>query len=85
MSVLWVDVPDEPGRGSARAFVERNAITLLSNELRPIDKPSDNWLGLHSPNEEIRRTGLWNLNHVDQRHEPAFLDVIASFVSRWSG
>jgi hypothetical protein len=81
MSVLWVDVPDEPGRGSARALVERNAIALLSNELRPVDKPSDDWLGLHSPYEEIRRTGLWNLDHVDRRHEPAFLDVIESLVS----
>lgn len=28
---LWVDVPDEPGPESDRAYLERNAIALLSN------------------------------------------------------
>jgi len=82
LSVLWVEVPDEPGPESARAHVERNAIALLSNELSPVDQPSGDWLGLHSPYEEIRRSGLWNLNHVERRYEPGFLDVIESFVER---
>ena len=52
MSVLWVDVPDEPGPRSARAFVERNAIALLSNHLDPFDRASPSWLGLQSPHRE---------------------------------
>ncbi len=27
-------------------------------------KPSDNWLGRYSPVEKIRKTGLWNVQHV---------------------
>jgi hypothetical protein len=80
MSVLWVEVPDEPSPESARAFVERNAIALLSNEFSPVDPPSGDWLGLNSPCKEIRRSGLWNLDHVERRYEPGFLDVIESCV-----
>jgi hypothetical protein len=82
MSVLWVDVPDEPGPESRRGYLERNAIALLSNGLEPLDRPSLGWLGLHSPRAAIRRSGLWNLNHVDERYDPAFLDVLAEFVAR---
>lgn len=82
MSVLWVEVPDEPGPASARAHVERNAIALLSNGFNPADRPSGDWLGLRSPHEEIRRSGLWNLNHVERRHDSGFLDVLESFVVR---
>jgi hypothetical protein len=82
MSVLWVEVSDEPGPKSARAFVERNAIGLLSNELNPVDPPSGEWMGLDSPYEEIRHSGLWNLNHVERRYEPGFLDVFESLVVR---
>ena len=33
---------------SSRAYIERNAIGLLSNNMRPFDPPSKTWLGLHS-------------------------------------
>jgi len=82
MSVLWLDVPDEPGPESARAYVERNAIALLSNNLSPLDRPMGDWLGLHSPYGAIRRSGLWNLNHLQRPYESGYLDVIESFVSR---
>lgn len=82
MSVLWVEVPDEPGPESGRAYVERNAIALLSNQLRPLDRPSETWLGLHSPRPEIRSSGLWNLKHVHQQYEPDFLEAFAGFVTR---
>jgi hypothetical protein len=85
MSVLWVDVPDEPGPESRRAYIERNAIALLSNGLEPLDPPSDGWLGLCSPRAAIRRSGLWNLNHVDERYDSAFLDALAEFVPRVGG
>jgi len=80
MPVLWIEVPDEPGPDSARAYVERNAIGLISNQLTPVDEPSADWLGLHSPYDVIRRSGLWNLDHVERRHESGFLDVLESLV-----
>ena len=81
MSVLWIDVPDEPGPRSARAFVERNAIALLSNHLDPVDRASPIWLGLHSPHREIRTSGLWNLDYVDATYDDTFLDWLENFVT----
>ncbi|MEX2375579.1 MAG: hypothetical protein WD942_08360 [Dehalococcoidia bacterium] len=82
MSILWVEVPDDAGRESRRAYIERNAIALLSNGLEPLDPPSAGWLGHHSPRAAIRRSGLWNLNHVDEQYDPRFLDALAVFVTR---
>lgn len=82
MTVLWVDVPDEPGPKSKRALVERNAISLLSNHLAPIEAASIRWLGHHSPRHDIRRSGLWNLNHVDETYDPQFLDDLETAVEQ---
>ena len=82
MTILWVDVPDEPGSNSERADIERNSIALLSNHLSPIERPTDKWLGTFSPREEIRQSGLWNLNHVAQQYVPAFLDRLQDAVER---
>jgi hypothetical protein len=52
---LWVDVPDEPGPDSDRAYLERNAIALVSNYGKaPIDPRSKEWLGTDSPSQKIR-------------------------------
>jgi hypothetical protein len=80
MSILWVAIPDEPGTESVRGFVERNAIALLSNRLDPIDGPSATWLGRCSPRREIRRSGLWNLNHVSADYDPVFLSALETFL-----
>jgi hypothetical protein len=80
MTVLWIAVPDEPGAGSQRAFIERNAIALLSNQLQPRDLPSAGWLGLSSAAVEIRESGLWNVKHVRETGEPGFLDVLEEAV-----
>lgn len=76
MPVLWVDVPGEPGTSSARAYIEKNAIALLSNDCQPVDCPSDSWLGNFSPQESIRRSALWNLNHVKRVCDVKFLDAL---------
>lgn len=79
---LWVDLDDEPGPDSDRAFVERNAIALLSNFERPvIDPRADDWLGRHSRSRKIRDSGLWNVDHVDEAYDPAFLDRLADAVA----
>lgn len=73
---LWLDVDDEPGPESDRAYVERNAIALVSNYQKdPLEPRSDDWLGTHSPVPEIRQSGLWNINHVEESYDPAFLDL----------
>jgi hypothetical protein len=74
---LWVDVDDEPGADSDRAYIEQNAIALLSNfEDRTIDPRSDGWLGTYSRSREIRASGLWNVNHVAEAYDPDFLDLL---------
>lgn len=77
MPFLWLDVPDETGPDSLRGVIERNAIALLSNyEGDPLDGPSADWLGRSSNREKVRRSGLWNSNHVDETYDPSFLDLL---------
>jgi hypothetical protein len=85
MTILWVDVPDEPGPASVRAVIERNAIALLSNRFAPLEAASGGWLGRHSPRGNIQRSGLWNVTHVDQAYDPRFLDLLESAVEQTIG
>ena len=77
MPFLWVAVPDMPGAGSDRSTIERGAISLLSNWDRPpLDPPSEMWLGLLSDRDRVGGSGLWNVRHVGEDHNPAFLQVL---------
>jgi hypothetical protein len=81
MPFLWLEVNDRPGATSDRAYLERNCIALLSNYNKElIDRPSESWLGLHSPQETIRKSGMWNTNHVGDEYTPAFLEVLGKYV-----
>jgi hypothetical protein len=83
MPFLWVTIDDEPGRGSLRGFVERNAIGLLSNYARDaIDAPSDNWLGRICDRGRVGGSGLWNQDHVDADYDPRFLDHFDRLIAR---
>lgn len=83
MPFLWLAVEDEPGPSSLRGHIERSAIALLSSYARPaIDPPSTSWLGNHCNREKIRGSGMWNSNHVEERHDPAFLDEFADLISQ---
>lgn len=74
MSVLWLGIDDEPGPESGRGYVERNAIALLSNfGKEPLDPPSIGWLGHSCNRERVKKSGLWNQNHVDEAYDPGFL------------
>ena len=46
-----------------RLALERGLITLLAQN--PIGQPSEDWLGRHANDEKIRRSHLWNTQHVD--------------------
>jgi hypothetical protein len=81
MPILWVAIPDEPGPGSERGLVERNSIALLSNRKYPVEAPSESWLGGLSPRSEIRESGLWNLNHVDESYDKGFLNRLEHHVA----
>lgn len=73
MNIVWVEIPDK----DQRLRLEKQCIMLLSNYHRqqtPIDPSSDLWLGNHAREEEIRASGVWNVQHVKKPHTPGFLD-----------
>lgn len=83
MTFIWLEVDDPPGPNSLRALIERNAIALLSNYDRaPLDPPSASWLGAHSDRERVRRSGLWNNRHVEERHDSSFLGTLEDLIER---
>ena len=46
-----------------RRSLERGLIALFSQY--PLGQPSRSWLGRLAASEKIRRTGLWNTQHID--------------------
>ena len=79
MSVLWLARENEASPSSDRAYIERNLIGLLVGKPGPIDPPSAKWLGRFSPDERIRLSGLWNLDHLDYTYSRDFLDVFEEY------
>jgi hypothetical protein len=81
MPFVFLDVPDAPGPSSARAFIEKNSIALLSNYARsPVDVPSAGWLGRRCGREKVPQSGLWNLQHVDEAYDPSFMETMKSLM-----
>jgi hypothetical protein len=82
MPFLWLAIDDEPSTESLRGYIERNATALLSNfEKEPLDPPSAGWLGHSCNRERVRKSGLWNQNHVEEAYDPAFLGCFDRLVS----
>jgi hypothetical protein len=77
MPFLWLAVPERSDRDS----IERNSIALLSCRVGGLDIPSADWLGSDAEREEIRDSGLWNVNHVDLRYNPEFLETLAQILT----
>ena len=83
MPFLWLNVGDERGPESDRGTIERNAIALLSGYCEPaLDPPSADWLGGSSDRCRVRRSGLWNNRHVDEKYNPCFLDTMETWLER---
>jgi hypothetical protein len=87
MPFLWLPINDEPGPDSKRGYIERNAIALLSNyrsRTPPVDPPGEDWLGNFSASEQIRDSGLWNVNHIGDLYTANFLNVLEDLVKKIS-
>jgi hypothetical protein len=83
MKLVFLPVLDASGPESARGIIERNSIALLSNFAEPTqDLPSPNWLGHHSGRERVKRSGLWNNNHVDENYDLGFLNLFEDLIER---
>ena len=82
MYFVWLPIEDAPSPKSRRGYIEKNAIALLSNcDKSPLDAPSPGWLGHHSDRERVRKSGLWNQDHVNESCDSAFLNVLEELVS----
>ncbi len=81
MPFLVLAADDEPGPASLRGYIERNSIGLLSTAGLEADPPSPGWLGHACPAPVVRASGLWNVNHVDEAYDPAFLDRLEALVN----
>ena len=81
LRVLFIAIPGESEKSNDRAYLEQNLIALLSNNLKPLDPPSYDWLGQNSGRREIRKSGLWNVNHVLQQYQSGFLEILEYYVS----
>jgi len=80
MPFLVLAADDEPGPASVRGYIERNAIGLLSTVGLEVDPPSLEWLGRDCPHPAVRASGLWNVNHVGEAYDPAFLERFEALV-----
>ena len=80
---LWVGVDDAPGPKCDRVVIERNSIALVSNhQNEALDSPSQGWLGSHCDRERVRRSELWNSNHVDEEYDPRFSPLLERYVGK---
>jgi len=78
---LYLNIPDEAGIDSDRGFIERNSIALLSTyHTEQLAASNKLWLGSHSQREKVRRSALWNNNHVRDNYDEAVLDVFEKFI-----
>jgi hypothetical protein len=81
MPFLWLAIVDPPGSESLRGMIEQNSIALLSNYGRdPLDPPSSTRMGHNSDRERVRQSGLWNNNHVGDRHDSKFLSILEKLI-----
>ncbi len=79
MPFLWINADDEPDKNSVRSYIERNSIALLSclgSGGNTADPPTTSWLGLHCPHVKVQNSGLWNVRHVEEKYDPAFLEAL---------
>ncbi len=82
MSVIYVEIADEPGPDSLRGYIERNSIALLSNRTdETLDPASPDWLGNFPDKPLVQSSGLWNQNHVDETYDPSFLKTLEHLIS----
>lgn len=70
MPFLWLNVPTQTDGTSARGFLERNLIALLSTMAGCAEGPNPGWLGSHAVASKVRDSSLWNVNHVDEQFHP---------------
>lgn len=80
LGVVVIDVDDLPSASSARAYIEKNAIALLSNLNFSLNFSTTEWLGNYSDRNEITDSGLWNINYVKSNYDPHFMAIFKKYI-----
>jgi hypothetical protein len=81
MPFLCLLINDVASKESLRGYIERNSIALLSNSnKKPLDAASEEWLGHNCNRERVKKSHLWNQNHVDDIYDLDFLNVFEELV-----
>jgi hypothetical protein len=82
LRVLFVPVLDTAGTGSMRATIERQFISMFTENLCAIEESSPTWLGRFSDKPSIRDSGLWNIRDVGSEYDPKFIPLLDGLVKR---
>ncbi len=85
MNILWLNIADEPTKFSDRSYLEKNLIALLSSHNFNLDKSSHTWLGNYNSNLFIKNSSLWNVNYVNLKYDPKFLEIFEYYVNMTIG
>lgn len=81
MRTVCLPINDAPAPDSLRAYVQCNAVALLSGrDGGGRNSPSTHWLGRHSPRESVRRSGLWADRLPDRPVDSGFFKVLRELV-----
>lgn len=80
--VLYVPISGQSAANNMRATIERQFLSLYTEDLLALEEPSATWLGRHSNKIAIRTTGLWNVRDVGRSYDPRFLDFIEQKIKK---
>jgi len=83
MPFLWLSTDFARNPLVTSQMIRNNSIALLSNyNQNPRDKASAKWLGGYCGNRMVRQSGLWHSEHVGERYDPLFLNILFKLVSK---
>jgi hypothetical protein len=82
LRVLFMPVLDTAGTGSMRATIERQFISMFTENLCAIEESSRTWLGRFSDKPSIRDSGLWNVRDVGNEYDLKFIPLLDGLLKR---
>lgn len=82
LRVLFVPVLDTAGTGSMRATIERQFITMFTENYCAIEQSSPSWLGRFSDKASIRDSGLWNVRDIGGEYDLKFIPLLDGLLRR---